>query len=633
MNSATSKTIFVLFVLLAFASFVSAEWWGSSLIRGTGSVVLESSEQASASSGTTAEKPTTPTGSSLLIIEYSDFQTPFGAKFAKDTLPQIRWEYGPRVEIVFRHFPLSFNQFAEKAAEASECARNQGKFWEYHDILYQKQEFLSKDALNRYAGYVGLDTEKFAQCLSSGEMAGQVKADFEEGTAKGVSGIPTFFIGTQVITGAQPFSAFKEAIDRALGVKKDEDIYESVNCIFSGSQETQKCYSDTGVSCYGVYDCSAKVAGEKGRQVIWKSPCEYGYQYTTMDGQGERVKFDCSTTPSVPGPTDTVPVEILYEQVKCVFNNSPNKVEECYSDYGSCSGNPACIVEVKGKAYTTIGWKSTCGGYAYTKIDGENDYAVFECTRPTTEPKEPAGPFVSEAVKCLFENSSEEQKCYEDSGVGTGCSGKERCSVNVKGEKGRRMIWKSSCGGYAYLVFDGENEYAKFDCTLVVAGEPKEPAKPGEKEPTKPGDYPSYCNEGDTRNYDCGNGTKVTWCSCIGGNWKCAEAPENACQQKQEPVCNGCVGGNGTCLQAGTRLLLESDAFPTSGDAYYCDSDTKFKLQKKDGETCQNNFECTTNTCSDGVCINLQAQIKETRNILQQLIDWLTSIFGFRQGK
>ena len=162
-----------------------------------------------------------PSDAKVTIIEFSDFQCPY-CKRAEPTLNQIFDEYGNNVRLVYRDFPLSFHQYAQKAAEASQCAFEQGKYWEYHDILYENQETLDVASLKQYAKDLGLDSAKFDSCLDSGKYESEVEKDFQDGQAAGVSATPAFFIldrdGNVVenIVGAQPFSVFKEAIDPLL---------------------------------------------------------------------------------------------------------------------------------------------------------------------------------------------------------------------------------------------------------------------------------------------------------------------------------------------------------------------------------------------------------------------------------
>lgn len=163
------------------------------------------------------DKEPTPTGEGKIIIEeFSDFQCPF-CKRVVPTIQQVKQEYGNQVEVVYKHFPLSsIHPNAQKAAEASECALDQGKFWEMHDKLFENQQALDDASLKRYAADLGLDASKFNICLDSGEKSAKVLAEFNEGRQKGVTGTPTFFINGQKIVGAQPFTNFKAIIDTAL---------------------------------------------------------------------------------------------------------------------------------------------------------------------------------------------------------------------------------------------------------------------------------------------------------------------------------------------------------------------------------------------------------------------------------
>lgn len=154
----------------------------------------------------------------VTIVEFSDYQCPFCGRFARDTLPLIVSEYVDtgKVRIVFRDFPIAGHQNAQKAAEASECADEQGKFWEYHDKLFANQQYLGIVDLKQYAKDLGLDSAKFDQCLDSGKYASEVQKDFQDGQSYGVSGTPTFFVNDIQIVGAQPFSVFKQAIEAEL---------------------------------------------------------------------------------------------------------------------------------------------------------------------------------------------------------------------------------------------------------------------------------------------------------------------------------------------------------------------------------------------------------------------------------
>ncbi len=165
-----------------------------------------------------------PTGNAkITLVEYSDFQCPFCAR-AAPTVKQILDEYGDQIEFVYKHFPLtSIHPQAQKAAEASECARDQGKFMEYHDIIFQNQNALTDADLKRYANQLGLDTGEFNECLDSDEKTSIVLADLQEGQSKGVRGTPTFFINDQQLVGAQPYENFKAVIEQELNTDESDE--------------------------------------------------------------------------------------------------------------------------------------------------------------------------------------------------------------------------------------------------------------------------------------------------------------------------------------------------------------------------------------------------------------------------
>lgn len=151
----------------------------------------------------------------LVITEYSDFECPFCQSFYDNAYKQIKAQYGDDVTFEFKQFPLSFHPNAQKAAEASECARDQDMFWEYHDRLFESKQLTLTD-LKRHAAELDLDTSEFNNCLDSGEKASVVAQDIQEGQAAGVRGTPSFMINGELVVGAQPFEVFKQKIDAAM---------------------------------------------------------------------------------------------------------------------------------------------------------------------------------------------------------------------------------------------------------------------------------------------------------------------------------------------------------------------------------------------------------------------------------
>ncbi len=171
-----------------------------------------------------------PQNAPLTLVEFSDYQCPFCARHTRDTLPQLEKEYisTGKLRYVFRDSPIeSIHKDAFKAAEAAHCAGEQGKYWEMHDSLFTNQKALAKEELPKYAEALGVARAPFLACMESGRYAEGIRKDMAEAQQLGVSGTPTFFLGytdpsgtsvktVKAMRGAQPYSAFKEAITALL---------------------------------------------------------------------------------------------------------------------------------------------------------------------------------------------------------------------------------------------------------------------------------------------------------------------------------------------------------------------------------------------------------------------------------
>lgn len=154
----------------------------------------------------------------VTIVEFGDFKCP-ACRQAEVSARKIRENYGDRVRFAFREYPLvNVHAESEKAAEAAECAGQQGKFWQAVDMLYDHQEDLTLPAINRYAGEMGLDSQKFVACLQKGEMASRVDQDLMDGRALGVHATPTFFINGQMTVGPMPYPTFAQLVENELKI-------------------------------------------------------------------------------------------------------------------------------------------------------------------------------------------------------------------------------------------------------------------------------------------------------------------------------------------------------------------------------------------------------------------------------
>lgn len=153
----------------------------------------------------------------ITLVEFSDFQCPY-CQLAAPVLHQVAENYKDKVRIIYRQFPIqSLHPYAPKAAEASLCANDQGKFWEMHDAMFGDQKKLSVSDLKQTAGRLGMNQKKFDQCLDSGRYVEQVQNDEKEGQRAGINGTPAMFInGTYVEGGSVPYSVLSALLDKEL---------------------------------------------------------------------------------------------------------------------------------------------------------------------------------------------------------------------------------------------------------------------------------------------------------------------------------------------------------------------------------------------------------------------------------
>jgi protein-disulfide isomerase len=152
----------------------------------------------------------------VTIVEFSDFQCPFCERFAP-TVKKVVNDYKDKVRLVYKHFPLdSSHPWARPAALASECAAEQGKFWEYHDALFARQDEFSADFWGKLASELKLNTGKFNDCVQSEKYENKVQSDYQQGLAAGARGTPHTVINGTPVSGAVPYEQLKAVIDQAL---------------------------------------------------------------------------------------------------------------------------------------------------------------------------------------------------------------------------------------------------------------------------------------------------------------------------------------------------------------------------------------------------------------------------------
>lgn len=162
----------------------------------------------------------------VAIVEFSDFQCPFCRSFWTGAYQQLKTDYidTGKAFLVYKHLPLSFHPAAGFSAQATECAEEQGKFWELHDEIFARQAATgslgtveyTRDMLLQWADEIGIDTAALTACMDAGTYDQRIGADMTLANSVGVSGTPTFFINGERLIGAQPYEIFQQVIDSQL---------------------------------------------------------------------------------------------------------------------------------------------------------------------------------------------------------------------------------------------------------------------------------------------------------------------------------------------------------------------------------------------------------------------------------
>lgn len=183
-------------------------------------VTPSSSESATLTTGTGSAETSQPQNTEVVLVEFGDLQCP-ACKAYEPTLKQIRDEYASNLTFIYKHFPLPGHKNAFPAAVAAEAASRQGSFWEYHDILYEKQEEWAQlpnpeEKFVEYAKSLELDTEQFKKDLQDKKLSDIVNAQKDEGGKIGVNATPTFYVNGKYLEVNNSFESFKKAIDEVL---------------------------------------------------------------------------------------------------------------------------------------------------------------------------------------------------------------------------------------------------------------------------------------------------------------------------------------------------------------------------------------------------------------------------------
>jgi protein-disulfide isomerase len=150
----------------------------------------------------------------VLFVEFADYECPYCQK-VNPQIEELKKDYGDKIAIVYKDFPLPMHHSSEKAAEAARCAGEQGKFWEYHDVLFYSKQ-VDIDSLKEHARVLKLNEEAFDTCLDSGSETKAVKQDLEEGKSLGLTGTPSFFVNGHFVSGVIDYAAIKDMVNQQL---------------------------------------------------------------------------------------------------------------------------------------------------------------------------------------------------------------------------------------------------------------------------------------------------------------------------------------------------------------------------------------------------------------------------------
>lgn len=479
------------------------------------------------------------------------------------------------------------------------------------------------------------------------------------------------------------------------------EVKEQVKCVFNNSLIEQKCYTagNNSISCNGVGSCVVNVIGKKGEKLTWKSSCG-GDVSTLIDGINKYVKFDCNNT----------------NEMKCTDSDGgKNEFVKGTVRIGKVVIDDICSDKLTGAS------KDNCDGeHCYVNeffCVGDNDYTFKQifcpngckngaCIEKLDE--------IKEQVKCVFKNSSIEQKCYTAENNLVSCKGVGSCIVNITGKKGEKLTWKSSCGGYVSTLIDGIDEYVEFNCNNTNEikctdsdGGINYYKKGHLVHPEQNADYFDTCTDLQTLDtskgwtptekgkilmeYYCGGddvgysyqyhsfncsygckdgacvekisekitckfentkeeqqcylgggsivpedegikfckinagtdlcdieylgykGEKLTWKSTCGGyQYTFQDGIDETiyfkCEDKKKLVCeNSCLSDN-KCYPLGYRKNGE-----------YCSDVNKFVKQLISDKPCENNFECSSNLCISGKCVS--------PSLIEKIFNWFRKLF------
>jgi protein-disulfide isomerase len=163
----------------------------------------------------------------VVFVEFADYECPYCQR-VNPQIQQLKKEYGDKIAVIYKDFPLPMHHSSEKAAEAARCAGEQGKFWEYHDVLFYSKQ-LDVTELKEHARVLKLDGDKFDSCLDNGNETAAVKKDLEEGKDLGLTGTPSFFVNGHFFSGVVDYGTLKDMVNQQLNLAASTHAKEQIS--------------------------------------------------------------------------------------------------------------------------------------------------------------------------------------------------------------------------------------------------------------------------------------------------------------------------------------------------------------------------------------------------------------------
>ncbi|PIN86648.1 hypothetical protein COV19_04000 [Candidatus Woesearchaeota archaeon CG10_big_fil_rev_8_21_14_0_10_44_13] len=413
-----------------------------------------------------------------------------------------------------------------------------------------------------------------------------------------------------------PFNSCEDSVCAAATANPEDLVKEKVTCVFDNSNAQQECYAVGKNGCVGTTSCNAGVIGKRGEAVTWKSTCG-GYAYTMMDGVDEYAKFSCT------GQTNTAVEQVNENTLKTISSVWSDRKEYnvgerivIYAKVVDSDGTPSTPEEGTSVGFglnynamniktpfsvrynpssgyyeaettvpaikTAIVWVTASRGF----VNVNNDDYLFNVVDGYTA----TTPVVSSDPVCgAIGTRSEGWKTLQGI-VYDNCNG---CKAVCRATGTKSEGWYSSCTGK--LIAYGQCSSATSATPVVGSTQAVEPTATQSTQVVIPTEA-----EGSTTEEK-----KITK--------EKLENPAVSCM-------NGCAADS-KCLPFGTKMLV--DEKPN-----FCDISQSFEPQKNEKEACQNNYECASNQCSNGLCVDLQKQLEETQSLLKKVMGWLKKFFG-----